>query len=128
MTYSGRPVESIPEFRLQPDELRKFDLLVLPEVEVLSSKQADVIRDWVAGGGTLIASGNCGLVDESKERRKNFPLADVLGVDFESEVRTYAYDRDGHFKKGVIQTYLESSGHPLTKSLAVSTVGLSVRS
>ena len=125
MTYSGRPVESIPEFRLQPDELRKFDLLVLPEVEVLTSKQADVIRDWVADGGTLIASGNCGMVSENKERRKNFPLADVLGVDFESEERKYAYDQEGHFKKGVIQTYLESSGHPLTKSLAVSTVGLS---
>jgi hypothetical protein len=125
MTYSGRPVESIPEFRLQPDELRKFDLLVLPEVEVLTSKQADVIRDWVADGGTLIASGNCGMVSENKQRRKNFPLADVLGVDFESEERKYAYDREGHFKKGVIQTYLESSGHPLTKSLAVSTVGLS---
>ncbi len=118
-------MESIPEFRLQPDELRKFDLLVLPEVEVLSSKQAEVIRDWVAGGGTLIASGNCGLVNENKERRKNFPLAETLGVDFESEERTYAYDHEGHFKKGVIQTYLESSGHPLTKSLAVSTVGLS---
>jgi hypothetical protein len=125
MTYSGRPVESIPEFRLQPDELRKFDLLVLPEVEVLTSKQAEVIRNWVASGGTLIASGNCGLVDENKERRKNFPLAETLGVDFESEERTYAYDSEGHFKKGVIQTYLESTGHPLTKSLAVSTVGLS---
>ena len=125
MTYAGRPVESIPEFRLQPDELHKFDLLVLPEVEVLTSKQARSDSRLGRGRGTLIASGNCGMVSENKERRKNFPLADVLGVDFESEERKYAYDQEGHFKKGVIQTYLESSGHPLTKSLAVSTVGLS---
>ena len=49
----------------------------------------------------------------------------MFGVDFESEERKYAYDPEGHLKKGVIQTYLESTGHPLTKSLAVSTVGLS---
>jgi hypothetical protein len=88
MTYAGRPVESIPEFRLTPDELRKFDLLVMPEVEVLSIRQADVIREWVADGGTLIASGNCALLsDESREPRGNFPLADVLGVDLEDEER-----------------------------------------
>ena len=125
MTYAGRPVESIPEFRLQPDELRKFEVLVLPEVEVLSSERAASIREWVANGGTLVASGNCGLVGENHQLQNNFPLADVLGVDFESEDRKYAYDPEGHFKKGVIQTYLESTGHPLTKSLAVSTVGLS---
>jgi hypothetical protein len=34
-------------------------------------------------------------------------------------------DGEGKFKKGIIQTYLESTGHPLTRSLAVSTVGLS---
>ena len=125
MTYSGRPVESIPAFRLQPEELGKFELLILPEVEVLSDRQAEDIRSWVAAGGVLIASGNCGLLDQERRQRKNFPLADVLGADFEAEERRYAYDREGHFKKGVIQTYLESTGHPLTSSLAVSTVGLS---
>jgi hypothetical protein len=125
MTFAGRPVESIPEFRLQPDELRKFEVLVLPEVEVLSSVQADVIRQWVAAGGTLVASGRCGLLGEDRQVRANFPLADVLGVDFDAEERKYAYDSQGVLKKGVVQTYLESSLHVLTRSLAASTVGLS---
>ena len=125
MTFAGRPVESIPEFRLQADELRKFEVLVLPEVEVLSSVQADVIRQWVAAGGTLVASGRCGLLGEGRQVRANFPLADVLGVDFDAEERKYAYDSQGVLKKGVVQTYLESSGHVLTRSLAASTVGLS---
>lgn len=125
MTYTGRPVESIPEFRLRTEELKHFEVLVLPEVEVLSSAQADAIRLWVANGGTLIATGRCGLLGDDHKARANFPLAEVLGVDFESEERSYAYDPDGKFKKGVIQTYLESTGHPLTRSLAVSTVGLS---
>ena len=125
MTYSGRPVESIPEFRLRPEELRRFELLVLPEVERITAEQSAAIREWVSEGGTLIATGKCGLVDDRHKLRENFPLADVLGVDFEGEDRKYAYDPEGNLKKGVIQTYLESTGHRLTKSLAASTVGLS---
>ena len=124
LTYSGRPVEAIPEFRFTDDVLKDFELFVLPEVDVLSSRNADVIRRWVADGGTLIATGKCGLLDENHKPRSNFPLADVFGVDYESEEKKYAYDPEGNFKEGVVQTYLESSRHTLTKELATSTVGL----
>ena len=42
-----------------------------------------------------------------------------------SEEKKYAYDAEGNFKEDVVQTYLDSTGHPLTKSLATSSVGLS---
>jgi hypothetical protein len=124
LTYAGRPVESLAEFRLTKDGLKPFEALVLPEVEVLSEAQAEVIRQWVKQGGTLIASYRCGLLDENFRPRSNFPLADVLGVDFESEERKYASDSEGKLRDSPIATYLESAGHPLAKSLAVSTVGL----
>ena len=124
LTYSGRPVESVPEFNITEKYLSQFETLVLPEVEVLGSAQADVIRNWVKQGGTLLATGKCGLVDEKGQARSNFPLADVFGVDLVSEERKYAYDPSGKFKEGVVSIYMESSGHALSKSLAVSTVGL----
>jgi hypothetical protein len=124
LTYAGRPVESFPEFRLTREDLKKFEALVLPEVEVLSDSQADVIRQWVKEGGALVASYRCGLLDEGLRPRSNFPLADVFGVDFVSEERKYATDAEGKVKEGITSTYLESSGHPLAKILAVSTVGL----
>lgn len=124
-TYSGRPVESLPEFRMKPEMLSQFQLLVLPEVEVLSDQLAGTIRDWVRNGGTLIASGRCGLLDEHRAKRDNFALADVLGANFVAEERKYAYDPQGKLKEGVVQTYLESSNHPLVSMLAESTVGLS---
>jgi hypothetical protein len=97
---------------------------VLPEVDELSDAQSDVIRRWVKEGGTLVASYKCGLCDENHKTRSNFPLADVFGVDYVSEERKYAYDREGKLRSGdFISTYLESSGHPLAKSLATSTVG-----
>lgn len=125
MTYSGRPVESLPEFRMTPQLLSQFQLLVLPEVEVLSDQLAGTIRDWVHTGGSLIASGRCGLLDERHAKRDNFALADVLGANFVSEERKYAYDPEGKLKEGVVQTYLESSDHPLVSMLSESTVGLS---
>ena len=124
LTYSGRPVESVPEFNLTEKYLAQFETLVLPEVEVLGSVQAEVVRNWVKQGGTLLATGKCGLVDEKGQPRANFPLADVFGVDLVSEEKKYAYDPSGKFKDNVISIYLESSGHALSKSLAVSTVGL----
>jgi len=124
LTYAGRPVESLPEFRLTEEELKQFEALVLPEVEVLSDAQAEIIRQWVKQGGALIGSYRCGLLDEHFGSRSNFPLADVFGVDFVWEEQKYAIDAEGKVKEGVTATYLESSGHPLAKSLAVSTVGL----
>ena len=124
LTYSGRPVESIPEFRLTSEELKQFELLVLPEVDILSDGQAEVIRRWVAAGGTLLATGKCGLLDGERRIRSNFALADVLGVNYESEEKKYAYDPDGNLKEDVVQTYLESTGHPLTKTLVGGSVGL----
>jgi hypothetical protein len=125
LTYAGRPVESLAEFRLTPEELAKFEALVLPEVEVLSDAQAEVIRDWVKRGGTLFASYKCGLLDEKRQMRANFPLADVFGVDYESEERKYAREGTAERHAGdYTSIYLESADHHLAEMLAVSTVGM----
>ncbi|HZP00249.1 MAG TPA: alpha-amylase family protein [Terriglobia bacterium] len=124
MTYSGRPVESIPEFRLTPDLLARFDTLVLPEVEVLTGAAVDAIRNWVKEGGILVASHRCGLLDENHKARTNFPLADVLGIDFASEERKYAIDEGGKPRPVTISTYLESVGNPLAQIFGPATLGL----
>ena len=121
LSYAGRPVESLPEFRLTGDGLKPFEALVLPEVEVLAEAQAATLRQWVKDGGTLVGSYRCGLLDGDFRPRANFALADVFGVDWAGEERKYAADAQGKVKEGVTATYLESSGHPLAKSLAEST-------
>lgn len=123
LVYSGRPVESIPEFRLNSELLDRFEMLVLPEIEVLSSHHADLIRNWVRNGGTLIASYRCGLRDERHQPREDFPLADVFGVHFAGEEKKYAYDQEGNLKGDLISTYLEPVSHKLAKPLAGGTVG-----
>src|ERR1019366_3408539 len=77
ITYAGRPVESLPEFRLTAELLQQFELLVLPEGEVLSEAQGETIHHWVEQGGTLLASHRCGLFNDKYQPRSNFPLAEV---------------------------------------------------
>jgi hypothetical protein len=124
LVYSGRPVESIPEFRLTREVLSQLEMLVLPETEVLSSAQAELIQDWVGNGGSLIASYRCGLLNEKHQARPDFPLADVFGVHLAGEEKTYAYGDDGKLKSDFISTYLEPSGHELARPLKQGTVGL----
>jgi hypothetical protein len=124
LTYSGRPVESLPEFRLTAELLGHFDSFVLPEVDCLSDAHATLIAQWVREGGTLVASYKCGLMDEKHQSRTNFPLAEVFGVDYAGEERRFAYDERGEPRPTSITTYLESSGHPLAKKFEKKTVGL----
>jgi hypothetical protein len=125
LTYAGRPVESLAEFRLRPEELETFETLVLPEVEVLSDAQAGIVRDWVNRGGTLLASYKSGLLDEKLQPRANFPLADVFGVYYASEDTKYAHDGTAERRHpDYTSTYLESAGHPQAVMLALNTVGI----
>jgi hypothetical protein len=124
LIYAGRPVESVPEFRLSRELLDQLDTLVLPETEALSDAHAELIRDWVGRGGTLVASHRCGLLDDRHQERSDFPLADVFGVHLAGEVKKFAYDSEGKLKSDFISVYLESSGHTLAKPLAQGTVGL----
>jgi hypothetical protein len=125
LTYAGRPVESLPDFKLKPEVLSQFEVLVLPEVAALSNEQAETIRQWVAKGGTLVATHRCGLLDEHHQPRANFALADVFGADYLSEDTDYAYDQAGKQRDGnAVTTYLESNGHPLAGLVSQGTVGL----
>ena len=124
-TFAGRPVESLPDHDLTPEKLGRFELLVLPETIAISDRQAETIRRWVDGGGTLIATHRCGLLDENHRQRENFVLADVLGADYVSTDTTYSTGEDGKQRDGnSTTTYLESLGHPLAGVIAAGTVGL----
>ena len=125
LTYAGRPVESVTDFNLSQEVLDRFEVLVLPEVEVLTDGQAEVVRRWVDKGGALVASYRCGLLDPNRRERRNFPLADVLGVNYESEETDFARVAKGERNPdGFISTYIESVGHPLADILRGDTVGL----
>ncbi|MEX0679172.1 MAG: alpha-L-fucosidase [Pirellulales bacterium] len=62
------------------DKLRDVKLLVLSNVNMLDEEEARSIRQWVQGGGALLATGGTSLVNTRGELQKDFVLADVFGA------------------------------------------------
>ena len=60
--------------------LRGVDVLILPEVAVMSDAQAEAVREFVRGGGVLISTGVTSLYDVTGGARRDYALQDVFGV------------------------------------------------
>ena len=78
------PFEMVHDHKLE--ELARYKLAVLPNVAALSDAQCDAVRRFVAGGGSLLATFATSLYDEWGEPRKDFGLADVLGIRFKGQI------------------------------------------
>ena len=118
------PVDSIPDWRLSADLLRNYQAVVLPETEVLTNAQGEVLRNFVRRGGTIIASWKCGMKDEKGQKRDDFLLADVLGVSFQEEQTKYVANVNKKRLWGGASIFLEPSDHPLARSVGKELVGI----
>lgn len=73
----------------------------------MSDSQCASIRDHVAAGGAIVATGETSLYDEKGAERKNFGLAELFGCDYAGKV-----DRK------INNSYISIDGpHPLTLGL-----------
>jgi type 1 glutamine amidotransferase len=95
------------EQELAPERIDRYKVLVLPNAAALSDKQCAQIRDYVAGGGSIVATHETSLYDERGKQRANFGLADLFGCDFAGKVDPL-----------VPNSYINVHGpHPLTRGL-----------
>jgi hypothetical protein len=76
----------VHEDRLDPERLRKYRALLLPNVAMLSDRQCRQIADYVGSGGSIMASFETSLYDENLDRRRDFGLAEMLGIAKAGEV------------------------------------------
>lgn len=86
LVESRIPFEMVNASLLDTDHLKAFKLLVLPNIYSLSDAQCDQLRQFVAGGGSLVATYETSLYDEKGKQRADFGLADLLGVSYEGKV------------------------------------------
>ena len=80
------PFEMVHDAFLDPEHVDGFKLLVLPNVAALSDAQCRRLADYVARGGSLLATFETSLYDETGGPRTEFGLRDVLQVSFEGQV------------------------------------------
>ena len=57
-----------------------FSVLVLPNVALMTDTQASAVRQFVDGGGTLVATGDTSLYDEMGNPRADYLLSDLFGA------------------------------------------------
>lgn len=60
--------------------LSKYRVLVLADQECLDDAQMDLIRKFVAGGGSVVATGDTSLFDNWRRRRRDLGLKDLFRV------------------------------------------------
>jgi hypothetical protein len=76
------PFEMVHDRCLEPEQLRAFKTLILPDIAALSDEQCRQLREFVRGGGGLVATSETSLDNEWGVKRNDFGLADLFGVSF----------------------------------------------
>ncbi|MDD5679280.1 MAG: HEAT repeat domain-containing protein, partial [Kiritimatiellae bacterium] len=103
LNQSQIPTDIIWTETMTPAKLARYRVLVLMDAKIVTDNQAQLIRNWVKDGGTLIAGGTTSLFDDSAALRKNYLLADIFGIDYmdnigvadPAKIDTFCWERGG---------------------------------
>lgn len=107
LTEARVPFSLVDDRDLNQALIGRYKVIVLPNIAAMSDSQCTSIRNYVANGGAIVATGETSLYDEMGVLRKNFGLADLFGCDYAGQV-----DRK------VANSYISIEGpHPLTAGL-----------
>ncbi len=68
---------------LTVEKLNQYRVLLLSNSACLSDAHCDAIAEFVAGGGTLVATYQTSLLDEWGRPRDEFALSEVMGVEYQ---------------------------------------------
>jgi len=104
----------VADWNLRADVLKPYQLLILPNAGCMSDAQVQAVRDWVAQGGSLLATAESSLFDEHCAPRRDFALSDVLGVRVDEPVSNAAQEED---TKGPTYIHPGRDRHPLLEGL-----------
>jgi hypothetical protein len=80
------PFELVHDRLLDAAHVGPFKTLILPNIAALSDEQCSQLREFVASGGSLIATHETSLYDEWGVRRDNFGLAGLFGVNYGGKI------------------------------------------
>lgn len=86
LTEANLPYNIITDRQLARGELDPIDCLILSNTACLSETQVHRISEFVESGGTLIATYETSLFDQTGEQLKDFSLGGLLKVRYERSV------------------------------------------
>ncbi|MGW8179566.1 MAG: beta-galactosidase trimerization domain-containing protein, partial [bacterium] len=105
----------VHEDNLDKDTLKDYRALILPNVAFLSDHQCEQLRAYVNSGGCLLATYETSLYNEWGDRRSNFGLGDLLGVEVagltQGPLRN-SYARIASFENEILASFAGTSVLP----------------
>ena len=107
------PFDMVNDMMLDAASLKPYKLLILPNIAVLSDAQCNQLRQFVQSGGSIVATFETSLYDETGKRRDDFALKDLFGVSYDNEVEGPMRNSYLKLKKDAVT----SSFHPVLKGL-----------
>lgn len=110
VTESHLPTTVLADWHLNPEDLARFKVLILPNMACLSDAQANAIIEYVTQGGGLLATGHTSLFHEDGTPRPEFALAKIFPGKYVGEVSSKPgkqEELDVNFAKGLGQDYWE---------------------
>ncbi|MVM28984.1 hypothetical protein GO755_02985 [Spirosoma sp. HMF4905] len=86
LVESRIPFDMVNDRLLTPEDLKRFKLLILPNIAALSDAQCKQIQAFVDNGGSVVSTFETSLYDEEGKQRSDFGLASLFGVSYDQKV------------------------------------------
>jgi len=74
------PFDFVHEQDINQERLSQYAVLILPNIALMSDAEAATIRQYAERGGSVLATFQTGLFDETGNSRKDFALGDIFGI------------------------------------------------
>jgi hypothetical protein len=71
----------VHEEDLGPETLGRYQAVLLPNIAWLSDRECQQLRDYVAAGGSVMATFETAMFDERGRRREKSGIADLFGIE-----------------------------------------------
>ena len=92
------PFDMVYEQLLDRAHVDRYKLLILPNIVALSDAQCEQLRQFVQRGGSLVATFETSLYDETGKKRSNLGLADLFGVSYAGKTEPFVKNSYVHFE------------------------------
>lgn len=110
VTEEHLPTTVLADWHLNPADLSRYKVVILPNTACVSDAQANALIEFVMQGGGLVATGHTSLFREDGTPRGEFALAKIFPGHYAGEVTSTAGQNevlDVNFAKGLGPEYWE---------------------
>lgn len=76
------PHDFILDYQISKERLKKYNLIILPNVRCMSDREIMLLKSYVSDGGCLMATYATSLYDSNGKVRENYGLSEVFGVKY----------------------------------------------